>query len=126
MGGRNPRSQFSGQDPPRTDEESPFRVERSFGLQPGGRIVSSQERLRGRTDPRVKRRELIRHLTAHGCVLIREGANHSWWGNSAKNLRSAVPRHTEINKFLARKICPRSGSDRTVTSQEKENLFPRS
>jgi len=53
----------------------------------------------------VKRRELIRHLKGNGCVLIREGANHSWWGEPQKNLRSAVPRHIEINKFLARKIC---------------------
>jgi len=53
----------------------------------------------------VKRRELIRHLATQGCVLIREGGSHSWWGNPARNLRSAVPRHTEINKFLARKIC---------------------
>jgi hypothetical protein len=27
----------------------------------------------------VKRRELIRHLATQGCVLIREGGNHSWW-----------------------------------------------
>ncbi|MGA2801716.1 MAG: type II toxin-antitoxin system HicA family toxin [Verrucomicrobiota bacterium] len=53
----------------------------------------------------MKRRELIRYLAAQGCVLIREGSNHSWWGNPARNLRSAVPRHNEINKFLARKIC---------------------
>ncbi|MBC8094709.1 MAG: type II toxin-antitoxin system HicA family toxin [Akkermansiaceae bacterium] len=53
----------------------------------------------------MKRREFIRHLTARGCMLIREGSNHSWWGNPAGNRRSAVPRHTEINKFLARKIC---------------------
>jgi mRNA interferase HicA len=53
----------------------------------------------------VKRREFIRHLNAHGCQLIREGSDHSWWGNPAANRRSAVPRHAEINKFLARKIC---------------------
>jgi len=53
----------------------------------------------------VKRRELIRHLTAHGCRLVREGSDHSWWGNPATNRRSAVPRHTEINRFLAKKIC---------------------
>jgi len=53
----------------------------------------------------VKRRELIRHLTAKGCRLGREGASHSWWENPALNRRSAVPRHTEINRFLARKIC---------------------
>jgi mRNA interferase HicA len=53
----------------------------------------------------VKRRELIRHLAAHGCRLVREGANHSWWENPVLNRRSAVPRHTEVNRFLARKIC---------------------
>jgi mRNA interferase HicA len=53
----------------------------------------------------VKRRELIRHLSAKGCRLVREGASHSWWENPALNRRSAVPRHTEINRFLARKIC---------------------
>ncbi|HEY3913137.1 MAG TPA: type II toxin-antitoxin system HicA family toxin [Verrucomicrobiae bacterium] len=45
------------------------------------------------------------HPTAHGCVLIREGSDHSWWGSPASNRRSAVPRHSEINKFLAKKIC---------------------
>jgi mRNA interferase HicA len=38
-------------------------------------------------------------------MLIREGSDHSWRGNPAANRRSAVPRHAEINKFLARKIC---------------------
>ena len=40
-----------------------------------------------------------------GCVLVREGAKHSWWGNPLNNRRSAVPRHNEINDFLAKKIC---------------------
>jgi len=53
----------------------------------------------------VKRRELIRHLAVQGCRLVREGANHSWWENPVLNRRSAVPRHTEVNRFLARKIC---------------------
>ncbi|HEX7378170.1 MAG TPA: type II toxin-antitoxin system HicA family toxin [Pirellulales bacterium] len=53
----------------------------------------------------MKRRELIGHLRANGCELIREGAKHSWWGNPANKQRSAVPRHTEIEPFLARKIC---------------------
>ncbi|MSU61671.1 MAG: addiction module toxin, HicA family [Pedosphaera sp.] len=53
----------------------------------------------------MKRLELIRHLTAHGCVLVREGSNPSWWGNPAKTRRSAVPRHTKINRLLARKLC---------------------
>jgi mRNA interferase HicA len=39
---------------------------------------------------------LIRHLTAHGCKLLREGGNHSWRHNPEQNKRSAVPRHNEI------------------------------
>jgi len=53
----------------------------------------------------MKRRDFVRHLSAHGCRLIREGGNHSWWGNPGKNRRSSVPRHSEINDHLARKIC---------------------
>ncbi len=53
----------------------------------------------------MKRRALIQHLTQNGCRLIREGGNHSWWGNLTKNRRSAVPRHTEGHDLLARKIC---------------------
>lgn len=53
----------------------------------------------------MKRRALIAHLRAHGCVLVREGAKHSWWGNPATGRRSAVPRHTEVDDLLARKIC---------------------
>jgi mRNA interferase HicA len=53
----------------------------------------------------VKRRELLRHLHEQGCVLNREGAKHSWYVNPGKNKRTAVPRHTEIDNFLARKIC---------------------
>jgi mRNA interferase HicA len=53
----------------------------------------------------VKRRALLAHLGAHGCALVREGARHSWWGNPANGRRSAVPRHSEIDDLLARKIC---------------------
>ena len=53
----------------------------------------------------MKRRDLIAHLIANGCYLVREGARHSWWGNPANGRRSAVPRHSEIGDHLARKIC---------------------
>jgi mRNA interferase HicA len=53
----------------------------------------------------VKRRDLLRHLAAHGCHLLREGANHSIFVNPASKKVSSVPRHTEINNDLARKIC---------------------
>jgi len=53
----------------------------------------------------VKRRALVRHLEEHGCELLREGANHSIFVNRAASKSSAVPRHSEINDDLARKIC---------------------
>jgi mRNA interferase HicA len=53
----------------------------------------------------MKRSALLKHLRFHGCALIREGGSHSWWGNPERNLRSSVPRHTEIKDLLARKIC---------------------
>ena len=33
------------------------------------------------------------------------GGNHSWWWNPSRNLRSSIPRHTEIKELLVRKIC---------------------
>ncbi len=53
----------------------------------------------------MKRRDLLQHLTFNGCHLLREGGNHSWWHNPALGNRSAVPRHSEVNDHLARKIC---------------------
>jgi mRNA interferase HicA len=53
----------------------------------------------------MKRKDLVSHLTQSGCKLLREGGNHSIFYNPSKNKISAVPRHNEINDFLARKIC---------------------
>jgi len=53
----------------------------------------------------VKRRDLVRHLEAHGCELLREGANHTVYVNRARGKLSTVPRHRDLNEFLARKIC---------------------
>lgn len=53
----------------------------------------------------MKRRDLIRFLESHGCELLREGGKHSWWTNPSLDRRTAVPRHREINDFLAQKIC---------------------
>lgn len=52
----------------------------------------------------MKRRDLERHLRAHGAGLVREGGNHSFWGFSSEH-STAVPRHREIDYRLARKIC---------------------
>lgn len=53
----------------------------------------------------MKRRDLVRHLEAHGCQLMREGGRHSVYVNRQTRKTSTVPRHREINEHLARKIC---------------------
>jgi mRNA interferase HicA len=53
----------------------------------------------------MKRNDLIRHLERHGCELLREGGNHTIYVNRAASRVTAVPRHREINEYLARKIC---------------------
>jgi len=63
----------------------------------------------------VKRADLLRHLERHGCELLREGGSHSIYVNRGKRLASTVPRHREINDFLAAKIAkdlgvPKPGS----------------
>lgn len=52
----------------------------------------------------MKRRALVRHLEEHGCELLREGGNHSVFVNRATRKTSTVPRHSDINDDLAKKI----------------------
>jgi mRNA interferase HicA len=53
----------------------------------------------------MKRVDLIRHLERNGCEFVREGHNHSVYVNRSARKSSTVPRHREVNDFLARKIC---------------------
>lgn len=53
----------------------------------------------------MKRVDLIKHLEACGCRLLRDRGKHSVYVNTLTNKTSAVPRHREINEFLVKKIC---------------------
>ena len=53
----------------------------------------------------MKRIDLIRHLERYGIQLLREGGSHSVYVNRSAGKTSTVPRHREINDFLAHKIC---------------------
>lgn len=53
----------------------------------------------------MKRVKLIRYLNQNNCRLVREGGKHSVFLNPLTNQMSTVPRHSEINDFLAQKIC---------------------
>lgn len=53
----------------------------------------------------MKRVDLVRHLKAEGCRLLRDRGKHAVYFNPANNQVTTVPRHREINEFLSRKIC---------------------
>jgi mRNA interferase HicA len=53
----------------------------------------------------MKRVDLIRHIEANGCYLLRDRGKHSIYVNPSDSRTSAIPRHREINDFLASKIC---------------------
>ena len=53
----------------------------------------------------MKRIDLIRHLEKHGGEFLRQGSNHTVYVSRKARRSSAVPRHREVNDFLARKIC---------------------
>lgn len=52
----------------------------------------------------MKRRDLIRILEQNGCILKREGAKHSLYLNPLTKKIETIPRHNEVNEFLAKKI----------------------
>jgi predicted RNA binding protein YcfA (HicA-like mRNA interferase family) len=57
----------------------------------------------------MKLSKLRKHLLQNGCVLIREGGNHSIYRNPQTNQTAPVPRHNEIADLLARMICDQLG-----------------
>ena len=63
----------------------------------------------------MKRRDLIRFLEQQGAVLIRHGGKHDWYQNLATKACQPVPRHTEINDYLARAIIRKLAGDKPGT-----------
>ena len=52
----------------------------------------------------MKRRDLVADLEQLGCVLLRHGAKHDIYHQPKTGRSEPVPRHREINEFLAKKI----------------------
>jgi mRNA interferase HicA len=52
----------------------------------------------------MKRRDPIKHQTRHGCSKSREGGRHTVFVNATADRSTTIPRHREVNEFLARKI----------------------
>ncbi|MDK1022135.1 MAG: type II toxin-antitoxin system HicA family toxin [Candidatus Hydrogenedentes bacterium] len=53
----------------------------------------------------MKREAFLKHLRKNGCILKREGGNHSIWTKVMTGTIQAVPRHREIEEGLVRHIC---------------------
>jgi predicted RNA binding protein YcfA (HicA-like mRNA interferase family) len=58
----------------------------------------------------VKRKDLIRQLEAVGCLLVRHGGKHDWYQNPTTKISQPIPRHTEINEHLAKRILKMLGT----------------
>ncbi len=52
----------------------------------------------------MKRNDLLRKLLEMKCNLIRHGGKHDWYQNPRTKMAQPVPRHNEINEFLAKAI----------------------
>jgi mRNA interferase HicA len=64
----------------------------------------------------MKRADLIRHIQSHGCVFVREGGNHTVYRNPATGSSTTVPRHRDVKKQIARKICHDLGIPRLYSN----------
>ena len=52
----------------------------------------------------MKRKDLIDKIESLGCALIRHGNKHDIYHNPKTGMTQPIPRHREINEFLAKKI----------------------
>jgi predicted RNA binding protein YcfA (HicA-like mRNA interferase family) len=50
----------------------------------------------------MKRTGLVRKLEEEGCLFVCHGGNHDCYRNPETGVSQPVPRHREINEFLAR------------------------
>jgi len=58
----------------------------------------------------MKRKDLVKELEKIGCVLIRHGGKHDWYHNPKTKVSQPVPRHKEINEYLAKHILKMLGN----------------
>lgn len=52
----------------------------------------------------MKRKDLLKKLAAMNCQLVRHGGNHDWYINPETQKAQAIPRHNEIDEYLAKAI----------------------
>ena len=59
----------------------------------------------------MKRTDLIKTIEGFGCVLLRRGGKHDIYHNPSTGNTQPVPRHAEINEYLARRIIRKLSND---------------
>jgi len=52
----------------------------------------------------MKRKDLIKRITASGCVLVKHGSRHDLYKNPVTGSKQPIPRHNEIDELLAKHI----------------------
>ena len=52
----------------------------------------------------MKRKDLIKKIENAGGIYIRHGGKHDWYQNPKTKISQPVPRHKEINEYLAKHI----------------------
>jgi mRNA interferase HicA len=52
----------------------------------------------------MKRKELLKILNKLGCEFFRHGGKHDWYQNKTTGASQPIPRHKEINEYLAKSI----------------------
>ncbi len=52
----------------------------------------------------MKRKDLVKQLTAQGCELLRHGSRHDIYINTKNGMKQPVPLQGEIDERLARHI----------------------
>ena len=57
----------------------------------------------------MKRDKFIKYLDKQGCILYREGGNHTVFLNPKTNKVTAIPRHREIDDIFCNDICKQLG-----------------
>ena len=52
----------------------------------------------------MKRKDFIKKILSEGCVLVRHGSNHDLYKNPSSGKKQPIPRHKEIDEYLAKHI----------------------
>ncbi len=52
----------------------------------------------------MKRKDLVKVLHRMGCQMVRRGSKHDLYRNAKTGKKQTVPRHAEIDEYLAKHI----------------------